>query len=475
LNRLRLDSRRGWLILILCLVSSLNWRPVQAAPAEQPPEETTIYIIQPGDTLYGIAQQFGVTVDLLAAVNNIHDPTLIAVGQRLVIPPPPAPPRESLNHTIRPGETLRAISLRYDLSTLELAQANHLLRADKLTIGANLTIYGRTDEPPPLRGRSHTIHPNETFVELAVQYHVSPWVLATANGLESPFIAWPRAARQLWVPGDGGEFLDWAAPFVGFQMHPIPAVQGQTLSIQISLTLPVSLTGSWMGAPLTFFPSSQGATALIGMDALAEMGNYTLVITAPLNGGGGHTHYTQQIPVVAGEYGAETITVSDEVAAAMTPEVVQSETELVEQLFATQTPSPLWEGYFALPTSGDVPSVFGTRRSYNIPNASAYHTGTDFGRAVGTPVYAPADGIVVFSEPLIVRGNVIIVDHGWGIMTGYWHLSASQVVAGDTIVQGQHIGDIGNTGLSTGPHLHWEMRVGGVPVDGLQWVREQFP
>ena len=81
----------------------------------------------------------------------------------------------------------------------------------------------------------------------------------------------------------------------------------------------------------------------------------------------------------------------------------------------------------------------------------------------------------MFSESLVVRGNVIILDHGWGVMTGYWHLSASYVNVGDTVSQGQHIGDIGNTGLSTGPHLHWEMRIGGQPVDGLQWIRERFP
>jgi murein DD-endopeptidase MepM/ murein hydrolase activator NlpD len=90
-------------------------------------------------------------------------------------------------------------------------------------------------------------------------------------------------------------------------------------------------------------------------------------------------------------------------------------------------------------------------------------------------VYAPADGTVVFTGTLAVRGNAIVLDHGWGVMTGYWHLSAIHVTTGDVVAQGQHIGDIGNSGLSTGPHLHWEMRVNGVPTSGLQWVREEFP
>jgi murein DD-endopeptidase MepM/ murein hydrolase activator NlpD len=70
---------------------------------------------------------------------------------------------------------------------------------------------------------------------------------------------------------------------------------------------------------------------------------------------------------------------------------------------------------------------------------------------------------------------VVILDHGWGVMTGYWHLSAIYIGPGDVVVPGQHIGDIGNSGLSTGPHLHWEVRVNGVPVNGLQWTQEEFP
>lgn len=474
LNQSRLDFRYGWIILALCLIGNLGWQPVQAAPILQSgqPQEATIYIVQPGDTLYGIAQQFDITVDLLVAANGIDDPSHIAVGQRLIIPPSPAPPEESLIHTVQAGETLHSLDLRYSPSLLELAQANYLIRANKLYISQNLTIYGHSSEPPPLYGQSLTVRPGETLLELAAQYHVTPWSLASANDLQSPFVTWPD--KHLWVPGDEGEFLDWTPPFAGFQIHPIPAMQGQALSIQISLTLPVSITGNWMGAPLTFFPRSESAAALIGVDALAEPGIYTLVITAPTERGN-HTSVTQQIPVLGGEYGAENIVVSNEIAAAMTPQVVQSETELLEQIFSAQTPLPLWDGYFGLPAAGDVTSAFGTRRSYNIPNASAFHTGTDFGTSIGTPIYAPANGIVVFSELLTVRGNTIIIDHGWGVMTGYWHLSASHVLMGDTVSQGQHIGDIGSTGLSTGPHLHWEMRVGGVPVNGLQWVWEQFP
>ena len=82
-------------------------------------------------------------------------------------------------------------------------------------------------------------------------------------------------------------------------------------------------------------------------------------------------------------------------------------------------------------------------------------------------MYAPADGKVVLAEPLQVRGQVVILDHGLGVMSGYWHLSQIDVTAGQFVEEGQVIGLVGNTGLSTGSHLHWEVRVGGVPVDPI--------
>jgi murein DD-endopeptidase MepM/ murein hydrolase activator NlpD len=364
------------------------------------------------------------------------------------------------------------MSLRYDQTTLQIAQTNQLVRPDMLFLGQNIVVEGIESDMPPLQGKTHTGKEGENLIQVAVEHHIEPWSLALRNRLQSPY-AIPTCAH-IWIPGDSTEFFDWDYPFSGIDVHPTPAIQGQTLSIQISTTLTTTLMGSWMDQTVSFFPYQQHKAALIGLAAMTDPGVYTLVVTATeMNGS--VTTFSQRLLVSDGEYGNEEIVVSDDIAVAMTPEVVLKETALLDRLFSAQTESRLWEGYLGLPTTGEISSVFGTRRTYNIPNASLYHTGTDFWNSTGTPVLSPAPGVVVFSEPLVVRGNVIILDHGWGVMTGYWHLSASFVNVGDTVSQGQHIGDIGNTGLSTGPHLHWEMRVGGQPVDGLQWIREQFP
>ena len=82
---------------------------------------------------------------------------------------------------------------------------------------------------------------------------------------------------------------------------------------------------------------------------------------------------------------------------------------------------------------------------------------------------------MVDTGELEVRGLITIINHGQGVYTGYWHQSSILVHPGDQVEAGQQIGTIGNTGLSTAAHLHWELHVNGVEVDAMQWVREQFP
>jgi murein DD-endopeptidase MepM/ murein hydrolase activator NlpD len=159
------------------------------------------------------------------------------------------------------------------------------------------------------------------------------------------------------------------------------------------------------------------------------------------------------------------------------PALVRAEQKKVEKVFATVTPQQLWLGKFALPLKGEVytSAPFGQRRSYAGGPVSSYHAGQDYGADSGTPVYAPITGTVVLAEPLQVRGKAVILDHGLGVFSGFWHLSKINVQTGQVVRPGQVVGRVGNTGLSTGAHLHWEMRVGGVPVNPVQWTRRRFP
>jgi murein DD-endopeptidase MepM/ murein hydrolase activator NlpD len=82
---------------------------------------------------------------------------------------------------------------------------------------------------------------------------------------------------------------------------------------------------------------------------------------------------------------------------------------------------------------------------------------------------------VVLAEKLNVRGNAVLIDHGLGVFSGYWHQSKLVVQVGQTVKRGDLIGYVGDTGLVTGAHLHWEMRVGGIAVDPMQWTQMALP
>lgn len=116
------------------------------------------------------------------------------------------------------------------------------------------------------------------------------------------------------------------------------------------------------------------------------------------------------------------------------------------------------------PLQGTVTSAFGTR-------GETMHEGIDIAAPQGTPIYAYMDGTVIFSGIYEGYGNLIVLDHGNGIKTYYGHNSVLHVTAGQQVVMGQHISDVGSTGDSTGPHCHFEIRISGTPVDPLGYLK----
>jgi murein DD-endopeptidase MepM/ murein hydrolase activator NlpD len=148
-------------------------------------------------------------------------------------------------------------------------------------------------------------------------------------------------------------------------------------------------------------------------------------------------------------------------------QAIEEDQAYIERLLATTTyvytgePS---EAGLIWPVSGNITSYFGYR------SWGDFHRGIDIGAAYGTPVAAAADGIVVAAEYRGTYGNMILIAHAGGISTVYAHLSGFAVGPGDTVSQGEVIGWVGMTGLTTGPHLHFEVRVGGEFVDPLEWL-----
>lgn len=124
-----------------------------------------------------------------------------------------------------------------------------------------------------------------------------------------------------------------------------------------------------------------------------------------------------------------------------------------------------WRQAFIWPARGRISGVFGSQRIY-AGQPGAPHNGVDVAGAVGTPVIAPADGVVILAaaSPFTLEGNLLMIDHGLALNSAFLHLSRIDVKVGDHVRQGQTIGGIGQTGRATGPHLHW----------GLKWHDERI-
>jgi murein DD-endopeptidase MepM/ murein hydrolase activator NlpD len=150
------------------------------------------------------------------------------------------------------------------------------------------------------------------------------------------------------------------------------------------------------------------------------------------------------------------------------------ELKKVVALKAIVSPEKLWSGKFIAPNQGRTSSPYGVRRYYNgVFAKDYYHRGLDYAGGYGSAVVAPAGGKVALvgyeNKGFRVHGNVVGVDHGQGLVSIFMHLSKIDVEEGQMLAPGDPIGAIGNTGASTGPHLHWGLYVNAVSVDPVQW------
>ncbi|GIL13862.1 MAG: hypothetical protein BroJett038_25820 [Chloroflexota bacterium] len=158
------------------------------------------------------------------------------------------------------------------------------------------------------------------------------------------------------------------------------------------------------------------------------------------------------------------------------PEIERTEFARLESIFSTITPERLWAGQgFQLPILGsELTSPFGAFRTFN-QSFQTRHTGWDIRATLGQPIMAIGAGRVAYAGFMDIRGNIVVLDHGYGIFSTYAHLSQIHVTRGQSINEGQIIGTVGNTGRTSGAHFHWEVAVNGQFVDSAQFIQMWLP
>lgn len=451
-------------LLTILLLSALI---ISSHPVSAQDENGRIYIVQPGDSLSSIASNFNISVDDLITANNITDPNLLTAGQQLVIP-------EIARVNI--GDTYRILIRRMQIPQDIFLKMNHIISPNELYIGDPMIIVQQNI--PQLTGIRTT--KGETLLELAVKQNTDAWTIAELNGLQGSWDSLPD--DTLFSPSGNNTQTSSGLPsaFVSAKIRDLPIKQGGT-GVVIVKTLPgVTLSGMLVDRLLHFFPLDDGTqVAFQGVHAALTPGVYPLQIEAILPDGTKQS-LEQSVIVQSGNYPTDPLLlVSPDT---IDPTTNDAEIEKLNQITAPTTSTRYWQGAFITP-SPDFPdchpSFFGNQRNYlgqgTNESYQSLHAGLDFCGRVGSPIAAAADGSVIFTGMLTVRGNTTIIDHGWGIYTVYCHQSQINVNVGDQVKAGSLIGQVGETGRVTGPHLHWELWVNGVQADPLDWLNQAYP
>lgn len=439
-----------------------------------------VYIVQSGDTLWSIAQRFRVTMDDLSELNNITNPNQLTAGMELVIPGLEGIEGQLTTNQVSFGESLSSLSRRYRLPRTDIARLNHLVSPMELYVGSYL-VLPLMDETPETYQR-FSLTPGETLLEHAVLNQTHVWQLILDNHLPG---SWSAIAGDILLTQNGADTGPTGLPGVvsSVSISPLPALQGKTNVFLIKGAKGLTIQGSFIGHPLHFFPRENGEyVALQGVHAMTEPGIFPIQLEITTLEGNRYV-FSQMVNLRQVDYPYDRPLTVDK--ATIDPAVTLPEQELWFTLVSEATPDKLWDGVFKIPAplpqeycleTGDCwTSRFGNRRSYNGSAYEYFHTGLDVAGGTGTEIYAPAAGVVVFAGPLAIRGNATLINHGRGVYSGYAHQSEIFVKTGDHVSSGQLIGLVGGTGRVEGPHLHWEILVGGVQVDPLDWLSQVYP
>ena len=441
-----LKSRLFSLNIYVCLVLIL----CQSSLAQT--SETTsldLHTVSSNETLFAIAQRYGSTVEEIVDTNQLVGQT-IYVGQRLYIRAndvisAQAPSTNTSNNTsattsgersltverqgfyvtVVPGESLLGIALRYGVPIGELANVNNIEDVTNIVAGSSLYI------PAPQ---------NDLPVAQVVPINT-------------------QAAEQLQTVAQGSGMQGSGLQGSGVQ------------NIQIVATRHRIGAGSSPGSTTTAYPS--GPQVRIGVAPAAAS------IPAPIYPTVVQSAQVQQPTAAQGTGPVQVVDTAIQPVGGFVPQDQSPKQQLLQQQMVLLRQSgpqlaifqpPLQEFAWPLAITGRISSNYGSRKLAITSNR--FHYGLDLAASTGTAVKAAKSGIVKEASWIGGYGNAVYIDHPDGTQTRYAHMSKLNVSEGDSVDQGDVIGKVGSTGVSTGPHLHFEIRVKGYAVDPLEYISQ---
>lgn len=220
-----------------------------------------------------------------------------------------------------------------------------------------------------------------------------------------------------------------------------------------------------------FYISSRGPVALLSVPLDAKPGHHSLA----LRWADGESRW--DLPVLRTPYPQRQVRVRA-LRSKLKASQRRGEAKMVRRAVDPGDAPPMWQGAWRWPLDPPVhiTSTFGSRSLYNRGKAVWQHKGLDLRAADGTPVLAPADGIVRLAKPgLAATGGTLVLGHGYGVSSFYFHLQRIVVRAGAPVQRGQLLGYSGSSGIASGPHLHWQVELHGNAVDPRQLLERGWP
>ena len=271
-----------------------------------------------------------------------------------------------------------------------------------------------------------------------------------------------------------------AAPWT-VRAQPIRLVNGAPVLFQVKSPAKLdALSGKWLGHQLSFTYDTSTKTwfTLAGISFETAPGKYALELSAERAASTTPVSFTRTFAVARAKYPQIKVELTVEKKfTEPSPEQLQQIADSVkvkDDYLNRVTPTREWEGKFAAPADASISDVYGSQRIFN-GKAQRPHYGLDFRVPIGTPVDAMNSGTVLLARFLYFEGNCVVIDHGQGLLTLYFHLSEIKVKEGDSVQRGQEIGLSGGTGRATGPHLHVAVRWQGTYLDPARLMQLQLP
>lgn len=436
-----------------------------------------------GDSLWSISQKYNVSLDLILSYNNIKEKDILSLGQIIKIPQDNFQNTDYIIHIVKKGETLWSIAQKYNLTVNSIAVTNSMVNLELISIGQKIKIPSfkaiipdkkqsnseiipenkneSNDQAENLKPVIHIVKAGDNLWNISLKYGVSVEAIIEVNNLRDKDLL--SLSQKLEIPAIGGGVSN-----SNQKQEPIivtyTVVKGDTLwsiSQRYDVKMSSIISTNNLKEISRLSIGQEFKIPITNMD-IAKAEGYNQEATAEEI-----IYYVEKgesLWSISREYNVklEAIIAANSITDA-------SKISAGQQLRIPNVPGVRSNIYnFIWPLRGRITSPYGVRVS---SGSKEFHSGIDISSPTGTNIVAAESGRVSYAGYMRGYGNVIILSHDGGYSTVYAHNSVNLVKKGQYIKKGSVIAKVGRTGNATGPHLHFEVRLSGKPINPLLYLK----